>query len=325
MDKAKRQGREWLKALVFVALLAVAGWLVSTHFLRDAVYNITYHESAEVANIREDLLLTNKAKWIFGAAQPQLESREDFNQHCENKDYEVALLGCYVEGRIYVYQISDAELADANKATLAHELLHAAWSRMGRGEQERVEKLLREVQAENAAWFEAELVTYSDEMKLEEVWTRAGTKLENLPVELEQVYAKYFQNRKVIVAAYKNYEKPFLELQDKSEKLLAEVTKGVEEIEKEKAKYLATSQKLSEEIDIFNQCAEEEGCFKDEVEFERQREELLERRSELDKWRDEINLKVDENNAKVKQIEEYQMTLGEMNDALNSHATEKVK
>lgn len=324
MDSTENRKREWLKALVLAAVLVLIGWLVTSHWARDAAYNVTYNESAEVAEIRESLQLTGKAKWIFGATQPQLESKENFNQHCESRNHDLALLGCYVDGRIYVYQINDAELADANKVTMAHELLHAAWERMGNGERRRIEELLGEVQAENQSWFEAELAAYDEEMKLEEVWTRAGTKLEKLPEELETIYAGYFQDRGVIVAAYQNYEKPFLELTDKSNQLLAEVTEGIEEIEKEKRIYLADTQKLTEEIDKFNQCAEEEGCFSNNVEFERQRAELMSKRDELDKRRDEINAKVDINNAKVKQIEEYQMTLGEMNDTLNSHAAEKV-
>lgn len=325
MDRQTERKREWLKALVVAAMVVAIGGLLSTRLVQDGVQNLLFQESAEVAKVRESLQLTNKGKWILGATQPQLEAREDFNTHCESQNHELALLGCYVDGKIYVYQINDATLADANKVTMAHELLHAVWDRMGREKQKQVKKLLEEVWTENAAWFETELATYDEDMKLEEVWTRAGTKLENLPEELEQIYAEYFQDRKVIVVAYQNYEKPFRELQAKSDKLLSEVTQKVMEIEREKEEYLEKTQRLSEEIESFNRCAEREGCFADDAEFGRRREELLKRRDELDRRRDEINKKVDENNAKVQQIEEYQMALGEMNDILNSHATEKVK
>lgn len=297
---------------------------MSTQTARDLAYNITFKESEKVATLRESLELTGQAKWVFAATRPAVEEKDDFNQHCQNDNREIALLGCLSGGKIYVYEVTDTELQDSNKVTLAHELLHAVWARMSNAKKRQIEPLLSEVLAENKGWFETELESYAEENYLEEVWTRAGTKLANLPDKLEQIYAKYFKNRQKIVGFYQNYEKPFLELEAKTNELLADVMKSLTEIESLKAAYLMENDALEAEIESFNQCAMLEGCFSNDSEFNQKRTVLLEKRATLDLKRDEINAKVDENNAKVKQIEEYQMTLGKMSDILNSHATEKV-
>ena len=84
------------------------------------------------------------------ATQPVLEARESFNEHCDSHKTELSLLGCYTEGKIYVYEITEERLSASNKVTLAHELLHAAWERMGASEREEIREMLARVPSRSA-------------------------------------------------------------------------------------------------------------------------------------------------------------------------------
>lgn len=210
------------------------------------------------------------------------------------------------------------ELVDSNKVTMAHELLHAAWARMGDEERAEVTDLLKQVQAENAEWFEAELSAYDETERLEEVYARAGTKLRNLPEKLEENYSKLFRNRQKIVAYYENYQAPFRRLQDENEALRTQIFKVKDEIEKERSEYLAQAGRLDAEVAEFNACADTTGCFSSEEEFRTRRNELETKQLTLDQTRQLLNAKIDENNARVEVYQNNQQELGELSGAMNS-------
>ncbi len=304
------------------AVLGVAVALLIVEFLQQPLVQDTwrglwYEPNEKVQLIEDDLLLTGTGKRIFAATHPTLEDKDSFNEHCESYNREVSLLGCYVDGEIHVYEITREGLTDSNKVTMAHELLHAVWERTSAGEKEKIKKLLEGVRQENEAWFEEELKTYTDESKLEEIWTRAGTKLRDLPEELERAYAKYFQNRMQIVEFYENYQAPFKELQARNEKLKAEILAAKDQITLEREAYLAAMTELDEAIDKFNECADETGCFTAD-EFQHERERLVSERERLEQVREELNMRIEKNNAKVAEYQENQLALGELADAMNS-------
>ena len=300
---------------VAIALLLVEVW--NRPLVQDTWKGLWYEPDAKVAATRADLALTAAGERIFAATQPTLEDKDAFNEHCESQNREVSLLGCYVNGRIYVYEVLREGLTDSNKVTLAHELLHAAWDRMGKSEKARVSELLEDVRAANAEWFKTELASYNEEAKIEEVWTRAGTKLKDLPEELEQAYAKYFQERARIVAFYESYQAPFQELQKRNEKLQTEILATKAEIVTERANYAASVAELDAEIERFNQCADAAGCF-EAREFEQEREKLMAEKARLEQRREEINEKIERNNRKVIEYQENQLALGELVEAMNS-------
>lgn len=305
-----------------VAILSVM--ILAVHFLsqqwvvRDWWKGLWFQPSEGVEAISDGLELTARGQRILKATQPMLESSEGFNSHCDSVKTEVSLLGCYKEGRIYVFEVSMPELVDSNKVTMAHELLHAAWARMGDEERAEVTDLLKQVQAENAEWFEAELSAYDEAERLEEVYTRAGTKLRNLPEKLEENYSKLFRNRQKIVAYYENYQAPFRRLQDENEALRTQIFKVKDEIEKERSEYLAQAGRLDAEVAEFNTCADTTGCFSSEEEFRTRRNELETKQRTLDQTRQLLNAKIDENNARVEVYQKNQQELGELSGAMNS-------
>lgn len=316
-----RRGWNWhefgVAAVLTVAILGVY-FLGQQWAVQDWWKGLWFRPTEGVATIRDDLELTKSGQRILMATQPVLEGSEGFNTHCENMKTEVSLLGCYTEGKIYVYEVTMAELVDSNKVTMAHELLHAAWARMSERERAEVTEMLRRVQEENAEWFEEELSAYAEEERLEEVYTRAGTKLRELPEELEEHYGKVFQNRQKIVGYYENYQAPFRRLQDENESLKTQIFKVKDEIEREKADYLAQAEGLDAEVAEFNACANTTGCFRSEGEFQARRGELEARRQALGQTREALNAKIEENNARVEVYQRNQRELGELGEAMNS-------
>lgn len=300
---------------VAVALLIVE--LFQQPLVQDTWRGLWYEPDEKVQAIEDDLELTGTGKRIFAATHPALEDKDSFNEHCESYNREVSLLGCYVDGEIHVYEVTRENLTDSNKVTMAHELLHAAWERTNANEKEEIKELLEGVRQENEEWFEEELKAYTDESKMEEIWTRAGTKLRDLPEELEKAYGKYFQDRARIVGFYESYQAPFKELQARNEKLKTEILTTKDQIATEREGYLAAMAELDMAIDSFNACADETGCFTTS-EFQRERERLVTERERLEQVREELNARIDENNAKVVEYQENQLALGELVDAMNS-------
>ena len=321
----RRQLRRELRAtLVVAAVMVVLYWVVTSQLVQDFCAGIWFRPGEPVAAMMDELDLTATGRRILRATQPAIEGREDFNQHCDSHRSELSLLGCYTDGRIYVYEITEERLRASNKVTLAHELLHAAWERMGPSEREETQRLLAKVQAENAEWFQIELAAYEETEQTEEIWTRAGTKLGVLPAALEEKYARYFRDRALVVAFYEEYQAPFRELQDRNEELRQVIFATKAEIERERDEYLAAVGSLDEKVAEFNACAEEAGCFESDEKFTSERERLNQAREGLMAERERLNAKIDENNARVEEYEANQMMLGELTEAMNSNAEEKV-
>lgn len=322
-ENRRQVQRELKAAIVVVAVMLAVNFVVQNRTVRDVFAGMWFQPSAQMATMAGELELTATGERILKATQPVLEGQESFNEHCDSHESELSLLGCYTEGKIYVYEITEERLAASNKVTLAHELLHAAWERMSFSEQEEIRGLLEEVRRENEEWFRTELVAYTEEAQMEEVWTRAGTKLRDLPAALEAKYARYFRNRLRIVEFYEEYQAPFRELQARNEELRKLIFAMKDEIERERDEYLAAVAVLDAEVDEFNRCADEPGCFATDAEFEDKRAGLEEARARLLKERERLNAKIDENNARVEEYQANQMMLGELTDAMNSNA-EKV-
>lgn len=309
------EGKFWW-GLAIGAILV--GWLVSEPAVQDTWRGWGYQADERVTAVADGLQLTKKGERIFRASRPALESQEDFNQHCENQSADISLLGCYSDGRIYVFEITAEELVAANKVTMAHELLHAVWERLGGSEQKRLTELLEQTYRDNTAWFDEELAAYGDQERMEELYTRAGTKLADLPEELERHYSEIFQDRARIVGYYKEYEAPFLRLQSELEQLAATIEQEGQQIETERESYLQELERLNGDVQSFNNCANQAGCFRTEADFAARRQVLVAAETELETQRTALNQRISENNRRIEQYRERQAALGELNAALDS-------
>ena len=88
-------------AIIAGLFLAIA----NREWIYDYFRGSSYEPVGEMARIREDLKLTDRGTFVFNATQPVLSGRESFNSTCRATDMEVAVLGCYTGGNIYIYNI----------------------------------------------------------------------------------------------------------------------------------------------------------------------------------------------------------------------------
>lgn len=319
VEKPKQKAGFWRGGwwLVIVVVLAL-NWAIDQPVVWDFWKGLSYHPDETVQEIEEALELTGTGRRIFAATRPAVEEANGFNEHCGEHDDDVSVLGCYTDGQIYIYRITDEQLVLANKVTAAHELLHAVWERMGDSEKSDVKEWLDEVRKQNQEWFEEELETYGEDDEIEEVYTRAGTKLAELPEGLEKHYAKYFKNRARIVEMYKTYEAPFERLRSEIGELYDTIERVRMEIEGEREQYLRDVEALDARIEQFNSCANTVNCFTTER-FNVERAGLVAEREALEVRREQLNQKIDENNTRIDEYAERQEMLGGLYDLMDSN------
>lgn len=305
-------------------LLIVAGVVVAVAiFNRGKIYDwyrsVVYRPTAEMVNIRDSLGLTGEGEFLFNAVQPVLNEAEDFNRNCRKDESDMAVLGCYVTGNIYVYNITSPELNGIRELTVAHELLHAKWERMSETERLEFVAALTQVFDKNQDLLEDELLSYDIDERQEELYVRAGTEVKNLPDILEKHFAKIFKDQDKVVDFYESYIAVFRDMKARMETLEMEMESLRGQIEAKTAEYEQLADQLTQDIVSFNNCAEAEGCFYSEYEFYRRRNELIGRQESLGVLNDEINESIDEYNARV---DEYNSDITEsrkLQDMINSN------
>lgn len=309
----------WVVLVIVAALVALA--IVNREWIYDFWRGISYSPSEEAAEIRERLDLADYGVFLFNASQPALSNRDEFNEKCRGeRDEEDAILGCYTDEDIYVYNIVDEKLDGIRECTTAHELLHAVWRRMDQNEQERFRSSLSQVYEQNKSFLAEELDIYEENERREELYVRAGTEVKDLPEELEQHFERIFKDQDKVVGYYDKYIKVFRDLQAELDSLKAEIERMRAEIETKEADYERRVDQLNANITEFNRCADTAGCFTSQWEFDRRRNVLINEQSVLETLYDEINRLVDECNAKIDKYNDDVVSNNELNQVINSAA-----
>lgn len=281
---------------------------------------IGYEMPSEVSALESRLNLTDFAKFTFSAVHPVLEDRDGFNKHCNSHDAEISILGCYSsDNHIYLYNIQSDELKGIVESTAAHELLHAAWDRLPFWEQQAVAKEIETYYNDHKEILSADLDIYSDDQLLDELHSRIGTEVANLPATLESHYAKYFTDQDAIVAYYDSYSAKFLELKDQIEELDTVLDVSEAELDALQATYDEREAAYNDRVDRFNACAETPDCFTDS-EFTSQRAALLAERSELEQLLSELNDKVNAHNLIVDEYNANILRNQDLENSINSNA-----
>lgn len=317
-----------IMAILMVALVGVMAVAVANReWVYDYVRGVSYRPSDEMARIRDDLKLTGEGEFLFNATRPQLEGKETFNNVCRSVvDVEVAVLGCYTGGNIYIYNIVSDELDGIRELTTAHELLHAVWARMSDDEKASLKSLLDKVYRENLDILESEIKTYDESEKLEELYVRAGTEVANLPDALEKHYAEIFEDQDLIVGFYNSYIAVFREIEAEMDELKAEMDAIAAEIDVKKSEYERRAGQLDADVVSFNACAAVAGCFESESAFYVRRNALVVEQESLSVLYAEISDLVAEYNARVEKYNADVTRSEQLNRMMNSSVrTEEIK
>lgn len=308
----------WIIVMVLMVIVAVIV-VLNRAWIYDWVRGVSYRPSGEMAAIRDELQLTGAGEFLFNAVQPELNAAEEFNENCRNDESEIAVLGCYTAGNIYIYNIDAAELKGIRELTAAHELLHAKWARMSDDEKVAlVEPLTRTFDANQ--FLADEINSYDVSEKQEELYVRAGTEVKDLPAALEKHYAEIFGNQDAVVDFYNSYITVFREIKAQMEELTNEMEALRAEIDGKTANYEAELAALEVDIANFNSCAETAGCFNSEWEFYVKRNILVARENNLNALNNEINNLIDIYNVKVNEYNANAMESRKLQNMINSKA-----
>ncbi|MGK0720874.1 hypothetical protein [Leucobacter sp. W1478] len=258
-------------ALVAGALVAYQNrQLISDHFAAQS-----FTPTAEIVDLTARIRPTSTGERIFFASEPTLDASQSFNERCSQVDHteEGHVLGCFSGGRIHLFKVTDERLAGIVEVTAAHELLHAAFSRLNdAGKAELVQQLeaaFSELSATDPGLAERMDVYQglSATAFANELHSVLGTEVRTLPAALETHYAQWFEQRSVIVDYFDDYHTVFTALKERASQLQAELTTMRADIELRSEIYDSAVAQFNSEWEIFLQRNEAFEFSDDPAEF----------------------------------------------------------
>jgi hypothetical protein len=326
MESPKPKNNLTVKA-IWASILIVAFYAVFTNarFLMDEYTIWRNPPAAEIVEMAEKTTMNDYAKRLFYASTPSLETAAAFNEHCAGAGEEMVLLGCYYQGKIYIFDINDPEIAGARYVTAAHEMLHAAYSRLDYTEKTLLETRLESMYQQLNDTELNELIANYDKTepgeKYNELHSILGTEYADLSPELESYYAKYFTNQDAVAELSVQYKKVFKDIENAQSELKTKMEALLAKIDDDKANYEAQANQLNADIMAFN-FKSEAGGFTTDSQFKTARDALLARQSALDEAYNQIQADINQYNTWVLEYNKLGGRAQELNKSFNSNAAE---
>ena len=304
--------------LTLIVMSALVLLTANRYTVHDFISSLSYTPSSpEISNIQTELNLTYPGELLFKASTPTLEESEDFNKNCKSYNPGISVLGCFDGKKIHVFKIESEELNGVSESTTAHEMLHAVWHRLSKAEQEKLQpdldKIFEAHQEELAA-----VNDYPEEEHYDELFARVGTEIHETSDSLEEIYKRYFNNRAEVVGYYEKYHKIFNELAKKIKTLVPDIEALEASVEAKTAEYKTRSEKLTADVNEFNECAETVGCFTAAT-FSERRAELSAEQDDLTLLYAEISSEIDTHNRKVAEYNQNALKTVYYSDLINSN------
>lgn len=282
-----------------------------------------FEPPADIAAYADRATMTDEGRFLFFASRPEIERDAAFDRICASHLEDVGVLGCYVHAdrRIHLYDVTDERLEGIEEVVAAHEMLHAAWDRMSRAEQQRLEPLL---EAEVDARADDEALAQTLEFYAEaepgeranELHSILGTEYGDLGAELESHYARYFTDRDALLALHEQSNAVFVQQQAAIEALVAQLEALSAAVDADYAAYNAGYDALNAQILAFNARAES-GDFDSQSQFDQERNALLARQAELDALYASIDARAKQYDAMVVQLDALNAEVDELNESIN--------
>ncbi len=174
------------------------------------------HISQEIKDLANRLELTYEAKKELYDHNPQIfDDNQAAGYNCQTDAEDVVIYGCWQVDDIDILRTSTME------TTIAHELLHAIYYDLFLHNQtDDIDRQLEEFKITRSEEIEKILELYEGHYDYENPETRRwaeyselhsfiGTQFFDLPSELEEHYAKYFNNRRKVVNFYVSWQTSF--------------------------------------------------------------------------------------------------------------------
>jgi len=292
-------------SLIIIGCVFVALRFVNFAALFDNINAQGYDPSQELAELIQHLGLTQKGDRILRGTRPELQQADDFNNSCVRRDGKIIILGCYVNNRVFVYNINDQDdLRGVREATLAHELLHAIWARMSSDEKAEIMPALDSVY-ENNEDLKKHLKLYKSTEYYDELHSIVGSQIPNdqLPEALKVHFAKYFVDQNVVANYYHQYSDNLATIEKRLVELEEIIKEKKADFEARTQKYNAENEQLSEDVLAFNSRANR-GLVVGE-EYDAERAELTRRQEALRQEYDQIKADLDSYNAYIAEYNKY--------------------
>lgn len=314
----------WLGQLVLTAgvfALVYVYW----YPIVDTVTTLGHTPSSTMRAIEKKTTLTSEAARIFYASKPEIGGAKRFNEVCGSAPKEhSAVLGCYAQRKIYLFDVKNPELAGIVEVTAAHEMLHAVYERLHTWEREPLKKLLlteyERQKTKNNTVFLKHVQLYSDlprDAYINELHSLIGTEVADISPQLEAHFANYMSDRKSVVAMYRSYEAVFRKAEEESNRLAKKIDSDTTKINQQIARYNAGTEALNVAINTFNARAER-GDFASERAFRTQRSGLMARAAALESEYASIVAATRQNDADRARLKELSVRIDALNSSINS-------
>lgn len=302
-------------------LLSLSAFL-NRQYIYDQFQALNYKPSPEVVSIVDRTSLSDTGKFYLYASHVSIDSAADFNLNCVRKETGNAILGCYANQNIYVYDVNNSALDGIKEVTSVHEMLHAAWDRLGQSDKDRVSNLLEVAYESNKTPdLENRMAYYSRNEAGErsnELHSIVGTEISNISKDLENYYAKFFKDRKQVVSLFKKYNTVFEQLSKQSDELYKKLDDLNKQISSLSKTYEQDVSALSSDINKFNSDAAS-GNFSSTNQFNQRRSELVARSSHIESERLTINNLIDEYQTKYNTYQQLVVQNQTLNNSIDSH------
>lgn len=313
-------------ALVISAMIiGVSVWLfLNRQYAADALKVWTYQPSTEIMSIQQRAHFTEEGRFVFYATKPEILEAGKFNQECPRQEVGNPILGCYTgEDRIYIYDLTDAQLDGMEEVTATHEMLHAVWRRTGPAQREHLAALLNDayrnlsdpaLKNRMAYYQRTEPTEFTNELH-----SILGTEIAGLGDELETYYAQFF-NRDTVLALHDNYNHFYTELTAQADELYQKMHPLSASIDERSAAYIQDVENLSTDIDDFNRRAAA-GSFGSQSQFASERAALMRRSNQLETSRIAINNDIAIYNEYRSQYQTIAQQIQLLHDSMDSYHT----
>ena len=311
------------RGLIHAGLIVVVGVIAYLYgpTVMDMYRASRFEPSSRIAQVTQRIGLTGTGKRLFYASYPVIQGQGDFNESCQSGERTAAILGCYAQRRVYLYNINNPDLDGAVEVTAAHELLHAAYARLTFFEKAQVDKLIdAEYQKHKTdPTIAGEMEYYKTAEPGEErneLHSIIGTTIADLPPALESYYVRYFTDRQSIVALNTAYTVVFDKLEADAKALEARMKRSAAEIRTESDAYNRDLSRLNGDIDVFNRRAAQ-GDFSSQYAFTVERRQIVARSSALTDRQVALNHKIDAYNADVAAYSKLTLRAKQLNESIN--------
>ena len=311
----------------FLISLMIISVFLCAYIFQDEFKARDFALTGDLSTITNSLKLTDRANLILRAAHPALQEKEDFNRNCNSHSQEVYVLGCYREDqdRLYIYNVNSSELPGVREVTTAHEMLHAAYHRLLFWEKLDLKDQLQSVYDHLPA--DSDLRTsmqnYHPDEFYDELHSRIGTEVKDLPAPLERYYQRYFVDRQAIVKFNDQYHNVFTEFKRETDRLKTSIETKKQAIETQTKQYQEQKQQLNEVISDFNSRAAR-GDFSSQADFNTKRQSIVSRIDKLNLEYDQLKKSIEELNSEITKYNQSIYHNNELIDQINSNSIPKV-